>query len=174
MKVIKIGLDLDGVIVDKPPLISKNLLEWLVRSHQNKDLAYRFPESKIEQWLRVFTHQPLFRPAIKKNLEFVKKLAADKKYKLYLISGRYSFLENRTAQWLKHHQLEGLFEKVLINLKNEQPHLFKEKMIKKMKIDIFIDDDEPLVNYLSSHFPKTKIVYLESDENFNRHHLLRA
>ncbi len=157
MKVIKVGLDLDGVIVDKPPLISKNLLEWLVRSHQSKGLAYRFPESKIEQWLRIFTHHPLFRPPIKKNLEFVKKLAKKGKYRLYLVSARYSFLEERTWQWLRFHQIDHLFAAVHLNLKNEQPHLFKEKVIRKLNPDFFIDDDFPLTKYLRKNLEKVSI-----------------
>ena len=157
MKVIRIGFDLDGVIVDKPPLIPKKLLEWLVRLHQNKKLAYRFPKSKLEQKIRILSHHLFLRPPIKKNLEFIKKIAKNKKCQLYLISGRYAFLKKRTDQWLKHYQINNLFKKTLINLKNEQPHLFKKKQIKDLKIDIFIDDDLPLASYLSKTLPKTKI-----------------
>lgn len=163
MKVIKIGLDLDGVIIDKPPLVPKKLLEWLVRSYKNKGLAYRYPISRFEQLIRWLSHHPLFRPPIRENLEFIKKIAKKKKYKLYLISGRYSFLEDRTWQWLRKHKVENLFEEIFINLKNEQPHLFKEKMIKNLKIDIFIDDDLPLASYLSQAIPKTKTFCLDQE-----------
>ncbi|MBL7150386.1 hypothetical protein ISS86_00465 [Candidatus Microgenomates bacterium] len=157
---IKIGFDLDGVIIDKPPLISKGLLEWLVRSHQNKKLAYRYPllPERLVRWL---SHHPLLRPAIKENLEFIKKIAKNKKYKLYLISGRYSFLAGRTQQWLKKHQIYNLFEGIFINLKNEQPHLFKTQKIKSLRIDIFIDDDLPLVKHLKKEVKKTKIIHIQ-------------
>ena len=153
---IKIGFDLDGVIIDKPPLISKGLLEWLVRSHQNKKLAYRYPPlpERLVRWL---SHHPLLRPAIKENLEFIKKIAKNKKYKLYLISGRYSFLAGRTQQWLKKYQIYNLFEGVFINLKNEQPYLFKTKKIKELKINLYIDDDQPLSEYLIKSARQVKV-----------------
>lgn len=163
MKVIKIGLDLDGVIVNKPPLIPKRFLEWLVRSHKNRGLAYRYPSSRFEQQVRWFSHHPFFRPPIRENLEFIKKISKNKKYKLYLISGRYSFLKDRTWQWLKRQKINNLFEKVLINLKNQQPHLFKTKKIKELKIDVYIDDDKLLTDYLSSRLQKTKVVHSESE-----------
>jgi len=45
-KLICIGLDLDGILVDKPPFVPKRLLEWLVRSHRTEKLAYRYPQQK--------------------------------------------------------------------------------------------------------------------------------
>lgn len=162
MKVTKIGLDMDGVIVDKPPLIPKSFLEWLVRSHQTKNLSYRFPSFRLEQIIRWLSHHPFLRPAIKENLAFIKKIAKKKKYQLYLISGRYSFLEDRTWQWLKFHKIDKLFAGVHLNLKNQQPHFFKAKKIKELKINLYIDDDKPLVDHLSACLKKTKIVHLQS------------
>lgn len=159
-KIIKIGLDLDGVIIDKPPIIPKSLLEWLVRSHKSRRLAYRYPRFVLERALRWLTHHPFFRPPIKENLELIKKFKRNS-YQLYVISGRYSFLEGRTKQWLHHYHLENYFEGVFINLKNEQPHLFKEKKIKELDIDLFIDDDLPICEYLSPKFLDKKIVCFE-------------
>ncbi|NCO88386.1 hypothetical protein GW881_00520, partial [Candidatus Roizmanbacteria bacterium] len=34
------------------------------------------------------------------------------------------------------------------NSKNEQPHIFKEKMIKKLNLDIYVEDNWDIVNYL--------------------------
>ena len=156
-KLIRIGFDLDGVFVDKPPFVPKNLLEWLVRSHQTKRLAYRYPTLKPERWLRKFSHHPFFRPPIKKNLELVKRLGRKGKYRLYIISGRYSFLENRTWQWLKRYKIKKLFAGVFINLENKQPHLFKEKMIRDLGIKLFIDDDLPLAEHLANSNLRVKI-----------------
>lgn len=156
-KHIRIGLDLDGVLVDKPPFVPKRLLEWLVRGHKNKRLTYRYPALRFERWLRWFSHHPIFRPPIRENLEFIKKISKKKEYELYLISGRYSFLEDRTWKWLRRYQIDGLFEQVSINLADEQPHLFKEKAIKDLKINFFIDDDLPLAKYLANSTPRVEI-----------------
>lgn len=161
---VKIGLDLDGVLIDKPPFVPKRLLEWLVRAHKDRGLAYRFPKSKLEQQIRILSHYYLFRPPIRKSLEFAKSLANTNRYELYIISGRYSFLKDRTKQLLKKHQADSLFKKAIINLGDEQPHLFKEKMIKKLAIDIFVDDDLPLAQYLAKSMPPVKIFCLDQQQ----------
>jgi len=146
---IRIAFDLDGVIIDKPPFIPKKLLEWLFRGPRKDGLHYRFPTTKFEQWIRKLSHFWLFRPPIKKNIEFIKNLAKDPKYELYIVSGRYSFLEKETKKWLEKWKLTGIFKEIFINLKNEQPHLFKERILKKNGIQIFVDDDELISLYLS-------------------------
>jgi len=157
---IRIGLDLDGVIVDKPPGIPKGAIEWLVRSHTGKGLAYRFPTSRIERTIRWLSHAPLLRPPIKENLDALKKIIRHKGTKLYLISGRYAFLKDRTEKWLKCHQLSSCFERVMLNLENTQPHIFKEEKIRELDIQVFVDDDAPLVEYLSKKFPERRLLCL--------------
>lgn len=167
-KKVKIGFDLDGVIIDKPPLIPKRILEWLVRSHESKRLAYRYPTSPWERWLRWLTHHPLFRPPIKKNLRLVRELSKNKKYKFYVISSRYSFLKERTKQWFRTYRFNGVFEAVCLNLDNEQPHIFKERKIKELGIEIFIDDDFPLCHYLSQKLPEIIIFCFEGQRHKKR------
>jgi uncharacterized HAD superfamily protein len=147
-KIIKIAFDLDGVIVDKPPLIPKKLLERLFRGKSNHKLHYRFPNSVIEQKIRKLSHYYLFRPPIKKNIEFIRKLAENNKYELFIISARYSFLEKETKIWLNKRKLDNIFKGVYLNLFNKQPHLFKEEVLKNLKPEIFIDDDYLLADYL--------------------------
>ncbi len=148
-KKIKIAFDLDGVIIDKPPFISKKLLERLFRGKNKNGLHYRFPHSKLEQKIRKISHFYLLRPPIRQNIKFIRGLAKNKKYELYIISGRYSFLEKETDIWLEKRKIKKLFKKIFINFENDQPHLFKEKIIDEIKPDIFIDDDGVLADYLS-------------------------
>ncbi|MGB9637212.1 MAG: hypothetical protein ACPLY7_00230 [Microgenomates group bacterium] len=148
-KKIRIAFDLDGVIVDKPPLIPKRLIEWLFRGWKKDGLHYRFPKSKLEQRIRKISHFYLFRPPIRKNIEFIRQLAKEKKYELYIISARYSFLKDETEKWLKKRNINGIFKEVFINLSDEQPHLFKEEKLKEIKAEIFVDDDYLLADYLA-------------------------
>ena len=166
MKIQKIAFDLDGIIIDKPPLIPKKLLERLFRGKNKNGLHYRFPHSKLEQKIRKLSHFYLLRPPINQNIKFIRDLAENKKYELYIISGRYSFLEKETEIWLEKRKIKNLFKKIFINLENEQPHMFKEKVLKLIKPGIFIDDDGLLSDYLVekvkskiycySHIPCTK------------------
>lgn len=154
---IKIAFDLDGVIIDKPPLIPKKLIEWFFRDNRKGELCYRFPRSKAEQKIRQLSHFYLFRPPINKNLNFIKRLAGLGDYELYVVSGRYSFLRVETETWLQKRNIKRLFKQVILNCRNEQPHLFKEKIIRELKPDFFIDDDLPLTKYLSKRVKNISI-----------------
>ena len=155
MKKIKIAFDLDGVIVDKPPIIPKKLLERIFRGKSKNGLHYRFPYSRIEQRIRKLSHFYLLRPPIKKNIEVIRQLAKAKKYELYIVSGRYSFLEKETENWLEKRKIKPFFKEIYINLENDQPHLFKERILKELRPDFFIEDDKGILSYLR---PKLKNV----------------
>lgn len=156
-KTIRIGFDLDGVIIDKPPFIPKSILEWAIRNHSKRILSYRYP-GRREQFIRMCIHYPTFRPSITENVHLVKKLSKQNQTTLYAITGRYGFLKKRTHQWLKKHQLTKVFKAIHLNERNQQPHKFKKITIEKLKLNIFIDDDKHIVNYLKERVRKTRII----------------
>jgi len=153
----KIALDLDGVIIDKPPLIPKKLIEWLFKGGRKDGLFYRFPASKFEQAIRKISHFYLFRPPIRESFAFIKEISASKDFDLFIVSGRYSFLKKETENWLKIKNINSFFKKIYLNLNNKQPHLFKEEVLKKLKPDIFIDDDNLLADYLAQKLEGIKV-----------------
>jgi len=159
-----IGLDLDGIIIDRPPGIPKSVIEYLYKDHSKQDLNYRFP-SLWEQKIRRLSHLPGVRPPIWKNLKILKNLK-QKKYQLFVISGRFSFLEDLTFAWLNKYQTRECFQEIYLNKNNLQPHLFKEKMLKKIKVNLFIDDDFDTVVYLAQRFPQIQFYYYTE----NNHH----
>lgn len=175
-KKLKVGFDLDGIIVDKPFFVPKPIIEWLYRAHNGNHKKYRVPAWKPEILIRKLSHHWAFRLPLRKNLSLVKKIAQQKHIEAYIISGRYNFLKNRTKQWFKIHKLNGYFKKKYINMDNEQPHLFKEKMIKKLNLDYFFDDDPLTYEYLKDKIKKTKfyLVKNNNEENFNLSDLLSA
>jgi hypothetical protein len=149
------GFDLDGILVGRPPLTPKSIIDWLYKSHQKKKLSYRFP-GPLEQKIRQLTHLPGIRPPIKDNCILLKQVHKTKKYKFFLVSSRFSFLEQLTYSWLKKHQVLQVFDKIYLNSNNEQPHLFKEKIFRKLDLDAYVDDDEDMVCYLAPKFPAIK------------------
>ncbi len=160
-RILRIGFDLDGVIINKPPFIPQFLMEKLVVAEKNKKLVYRFPDTKLEKLLRWLSHHPLLRPPISKNIKLIHELYKSQDYELYVVSSRYSFLEGRTKQWFRHYKLRGLFKKIYINLEDEQPHLFKEKMIGKLNLNVFIDDDYFLLQYLKEKVKNVDFYYMD-------------
>ena len=157
----KIGFDLDGVFIGSPPFIPKKLIEALYKKSSN-NLSYRIP-GKIEQKIRLASHLPLLRPAIQKNVNLLAKLFKSKNISLILVSSRFSFLKKRTEQWGEQNKIHNSFAKTFFNDKNEQPHLFKNRIIKAEKIEKFIDDDLDLLKYLSENNPRVKFYWLTKD-----------
>lgn len=159
---MKIGFDLDKVLIDYPPLIPPQLIDRLYKEKDNGVLLYRIPGA-IEQKLRLITHYPLFRKPIQKNLSFVRNLAQEKKYEIFLVSSRFGFLEKITKQLMKKHRFSDIFTHTFFNFGNIQPHIFKNTVIKKEQIERFIDDDISLLKYLAKENPKTLFFWLNSN-----------
>ncbi|HEX8932142.1 MAG TPA: hypothetical protein VF810_03230, partial [Patescibacteria group bacterium] len=155
---MKIGFDLDKIFINTPPFIPDQLINKLYKKRDNGDLLYRIPGSP-EQLLRKLTHLPVFRPLIKNNINFLKHLSK-KNNQLYLISSRYKFLENETNQIIKNNKLDKIFNGLYFNFKNLQPHLFKNAILKQLKLDIYIDDDLSLLKYVAKNNPQTKFFWL--------------
>ena len=160
---MKIGFDLDGIFIGTPPLVSRKLLEKFYKTKSHGKLAYRIP-SRPEQLFRKLTHLPFLRPPIEKNITFLKSLSR-KGHKLYLISSRYNFLEKETARFLKTYGLDKAFDTIYLNHENKQAHVFKDDVIKKLNLDMHIDDDVSLINFVAKKNPKTTFfLFNEADE----------
>jgi len=156
---MNIGFDLDKVFINYPPLISANIIDSLYRKKSSQDLTYRIP-GKMEQSIRVLSHHPIFRPPIKENMFLLRRITQDKKNNYYLISSRFSFLKKRTDSLVKNFKLNNYFSSLHFNYKDQQPHIFKDKKIKELKINIYIDDDLNLLKYLSSKNKNVKFYWL--------------
>lgn len=159
---MNIGFDFDKIFIDYPPLFPANLIDKLYKQRDNGILLYRIP-SYPEQLFRKATHIPFLRPPIKENLEFLKSISK-KTNKLYLISSRFKFLQPETNQLINKLALDKLFDEMYFNFDNKQPHLFKEEILKKLHLDLYIDDDLSLLKHVAKSNPKTKFFWLNSKQ----------
>ncbi len=156
---MNIGFDLDKIFINFPPLVPTGIIDWFYKGKPNGPLKYRIP-GKAEQIIRIFSHYPLFRPPIAKNMNYIKNLALTNTNKYYLISSRFSFLEKRTAAIIKRYKFDKIFNAMYFNYLNNQPHLFKNEVIKKLDLDMYVDDDLQLLKYLINKNQKTKFFWL--------------
>jgi len=157
---MKIGFDFDKVFVNYPPLIPDFLIDKLYK-RKNHKLTYRFPD-KLEQKIRILSHHPILRQQIKENVTALSKIAKEGTFEIYLVSGRFGFLKDRTRKFLEKYDLNNYFKGIFFNFENEQPHLFKEKTLKKLGIKKFIDDDIDLLFYLSEKIQDIELYWLNS------------
>jgi hypothetical protein len=155
---MNIGFDLDKVFIDYPPFVSPSFIDKLYKKKDNGMLIYRIPKYP-EQLLRNVSHIPILRPAIKNNLEFLRNISK-KDNKLYLISSRFKFLEKRTEKLIKRYQLDKIFDEMYFNYENLQPHIFKNQVIKKLDLDIYVDDDLSLIRHVARENAKTRFFWL--------------
>ncbi len=163
-----VGFDFDKVFIDYPPFVPYSLIDLLYKGKsfflknlgKNSTMHYRFP-GELEQKIRIASHFYLMRPPIKRNIEALKKISSNKKNKTYLVSSRFGFLKDRTEAVLKKYKLKNYFNEVYFNYNNEQPHIFKERIIKELKIDTYIDDDLHVALYLSKKVPKLTIYWVD-------------
>jgi hypothetical protein len=160
---MNIGFDLDNIFINTPPLIPQSIIERLYRKKTNGELQYRIPSRK-EQILRQFSHTPLFRQPIKKNLKILKNITKDS-HGLYLISSRFGFLKNHTEKLVKKHKLGDIFHTLYFNFDNRQPHIFKSDIINKLKLDKYVDDDLHLIKYIASKNNHIKLYWLNKKVN---------
>lgn len=158
---MKIGFDLDKVFIDYPPLVPDGVIERLYRKKLNGTLAYRIP-SRPEQAIRRLSHVSLFRPPIRKNIDFLSTISK-KEHQLYLISSRFRFLESVTVALMKKYGFTDIFEEMYFNFDNEQPHLFKDKILSKLQLDRYVDDDLYLLRYLLPIHTKTNFYWFNNN-----------
>lgn len=157
---MKIGFDLDKVFINTPPLIPNAVINKFYKERDNGILLYRIP-TRPEQLLRKAIHVPILRQPMRENLTFLKELSKQNKHQLYLISSRFNFLKPETTRLVKKYELDKIFDKLYFNYDNKQPHEFKNEILQKLKLDIFVDDDLSLVRYVSKDNPKTKFFWFD-------------
>ncbi len=158
-KIIKIGFDLDGVLLYNPTRIFRPIIYFLKKYFLKRDVnKFYYPKTKIEQLIWLFLHKTSLFP--QPGIDDIKKLIRAKKIKAYIISARYEFLEMDFYRWIKKIDKEKLFSGYFYNTNNEQPHLFKKKMIKKLKLDIFVEDNWDIVKKLKIKNQKLKVFWI--------------
>lgn len=158
---MNIGFDLDKVFIEYPFFLPDFIIDKTYKIVLGNTIIYRIP-SKPEQFLRLLLHYPIFRQPIRKNIEFVKNISKKNAHNYFLITGRFSFLKNRTDQIIKKYELDKVFKKIFINSNDEQPHIFKSNLIKQLKIDKYVDDDLFLLKYAAKQNPKTNFFWLNN------------
>jgi len=169
-----IGFDFDRVFINYPPFVPGFLIDFLYkgksylrRKNGKTELTYRFP-GMMEQQLRIFSHAPVFRHPIEKNVKALKEICKQKNCKTYLVSSRFGFLKQRTETLLVKEKLTQYFTGVHFNYDNKQPHKFKEETIKKLKIDTYIDDDLDLATYLLKRMPTLRLFWIHNGRAVKR------
>jgi uncharacterized HAD superfamily protein len=162
-KTLKVGFDLDGVIL-KNPLRNFRIFAKKLKVikpylfHQKKEPFY-IPQTKIERFLWRMLHWSSYR--IDESFPQIEKLIKEKRIEAYIITARFSFLKDDFESWIKKINRKKIFTGVYINKNNLQPDAFKIKMINRLNLDFFVEDNFDIVERLNRK-AKAKIIWLSN------------
>jgi len=145
---LKVGFDLDGVILYNPARVARPILSLFrnIFLHKPKKQFY-IPQSIIGKLFWSILHKTSFRPA--SGYERIKKLVDENKINAYLITGRYRVLKSDFEDWTDKLNAKSVFTEVLYNKNNKQPHEFKKQVIEKLNLDIFVEDNWDIIKLLA-------------------------
>lgn len=158
---IRIGFDFDGVLFYN---FTRNLRAYIYFVKRYllgiKRTKFFIPktENKLVQRLVLALHKSSYKPNQGFN-QFL-KLLKNPKYEVYIITARMSFMQEDIHQLLKNYNLRGI-KQIIQNQKDEQPHLYKERVIKKLKLNYFCDDNWDIVKHLSEN-TAAKIIWIDN------------
>lgn len=158
---IRVGFDFDGVLFYN---FTRNLRAYIYFVKRYllgiKKTKFFIPKTKnkLIQQLILALHKSSYKP----NQGFTQflKLLKNPKYEIYIITARMSFMQQDIHELLADYNLAGI-KQIIQNQKDEQPHLYKERVIKRLKLDYFFDDNWDIVKHLSEN-TQAKIIWVDN------------
>lgn len=169
---IRIGFDMDGVILYNPSRIFRSIISRSKKAHlfPRKELEFYHPSSKLGKMLWLLVHKSSF--CLADGFTKLEELALSDKVELFVVSARFACLQSDTAKWQKIINHHNIFKEIHFNDQDEQPHLFKKRMIEQLQLDYFVEDNWDVVSFLAQHQQKTTVWWLSNllDQNIDYPH----
>ncbi len=163
-KITKVGVDLDGVVTYNPFRITRPAVSFIKSAVlHKKEVGFFIPKNRWQKLIyETVIVRASFFPAI--STKWLKSYSGQKNIRLILITGRYAFTKQETLNWLTKWGLTSVFDKIYINEKNEQSHVYKERLIRENKLDYYIDDNWDIADFLRTrNLTKVCWIYNFSD-----------
>ena len=159
---LKVGFDLDGVLLYNPARIFRPVTQFFkkqLKPNSKKRTHFYFPKSKIEVFIWKLVHwSSMF---LADGFSEIKTLKEKDLAESFIITIRYDCLKKDFYSWLKKMKANEIFKSSFHNKDNIQPHIFKEKMINKLQLDYFFEDNWDIVKHLNNK-TKAKIYWISN------------
>jgi hypothetical protein len=155
---LRVGFDLDGVLLYNPLRIVRPIAATIKRSLKKDEAHFLIPKSPLVRSLWRLAHRlSFFTPP---GFEQIRVLTDTGLIEPYLITARYSFLSRDVDRFVEKHQLAQYFHKIITNKYDEQPHLYKERTIRENNIAIFVEDNWNIVQHLHRTLPYVETLWM--------------
>ncbi|NCN45720.1 MAG: hypothetical protein COU63_04345 [Candidatus Pacebacteria bacterium CG10_big_fil_rev_8_21_14_0_10_36_11] len=158
-KPIRVGFDLDGVLLYNPVRIVRPIISLLKKKKiiQRKEMQFFVPTRKWEMiFWRLFHKTSLF---VSPGIKEIERLVKAGEIEAYVVTARFKYLQPDTQYWFNKFAKKKIFKTCYLNEKNEQPHLFKARKIDELKLDYFVEDNWDIVQFLNKKFGQKKKIF---------------
>ncbi len=160
---LKVGFDLDGVLLYNPARIVRPLISCLKKKEvciHRQELEFYVPQTRWEEVIwELFHKSSIF---LAPGFEQILQLKRAGKIEPYLITGRFGHLKKDFNKWKQKMKADQLFKRCFINDQDQQPHLFKQAKIKELGLDVFIEDNWDIVNYLANNCSPCQVFWISN------------
>jgi uncharacterized HAD superfamily protein len=147
-KIIRIGLDFDGVVAYNPFRIIRAPITYFKRRILGiRKLQFYIPKSAPERFVWTVVHESSMFPAF--GCTKLKELSHRDDLEFHLITARFHFLQKSVDRWLSRYGLAEVFSGVHLNKYDKQPHEHKLEIIRTLKLDYYVEDNWDIISYLT-------------------------
>jgi hypothetical protein len=158
-KIIKIGLDFDGVVAYNPARLARFPISFIKEQFFGERKVHFFvPKTPLSKFVWSLAHETSMFPSVGATL--LRDLTRRGVIEVHLITGRFGYLEPNLRSFLERWRLAKCFKSITVNKHEEQPHLFKERIVRAKKLDYYVEDNWDIVQYLASRKLRTKIHWI--------------
>jgi hypothetical protein len=156
---LKVGFDLDGVLLYNPARIMRPIVVAIKRVFiKKRTKTFLVPKTPLQKFIwEIFHLSSLF---LAPGFWEIKRLVDEGKIEAYLITARYSFLEKSVKRFMVRVQGDDIFSKWYYNANDEQPHYYKDTLIRKLNLDVFVEDNYDIVSYLNQKNDHLRVYWI--------------
>jgi uncharacterized HAD superfamily protein len=181
-KIIRVGFDLDGVLLYNPARIVRPIISLMKKKKvliDRDELEFYVPKPGLGQFFWELFHKSSM--CLAPGFKQIEQLKNQQLIEPYLITGRFAHLKKDYLKWKRKMKADQLFAACYMNNHDEQPHLFKERMIKELNLDFFIEDNWDIVQHLNQNLGQKqvgqnspKIIWLSNVLDFRINYYAKA
>lgn len=152
MSKLRVGFDLDGVLLSNPLGVLRPVLKYIRKNILKKKSTGSYtPETRVEEFINfVYVKLSYFKMRGYPN---VIKLINTGLIDAYIITARHDTYKDEFKTDIARLKKDGHFVGAEYNSKNLEPYVFKSEWIKKFNLDYYVEDNYDVVQQLSKRFP---------------------
>ena len=154
-----VGLDFDGVVAYNPARLARFPISF-IKQHifGVQKVQFFVPKTSIERSLWALGHETSMFPS--RGASLLRSLTRSGEIEAHLVTARFGYLEKGLMSFLRRWDLVDCFTTITLNTKEEQPHKFKERMIRQHKFAYYVEDNWDIVSHLASQHLKTEVHWI--------------